>query len=422
MIYDVAVIGAGPAGLMAAKTAADKGLKVVVIEKKRDVASVTRACCEQLIMDEDFQGETIRLSQGKILFEKNGFSVDYSGPVVNVPDKYFISPGGHVIHFAYEDRRPIVIRIDKGLLLQALWLACEKAGVAFYQSSLASHAEDCGDTILLRLAGTESHAAIAARRLIIADGANSRVAERLGLNKERTCFATALCVLYNLKGVKGFDHYALKTFFGRAYCAPAPLPMGPALEDETAYLVVIGNRARPPEKLFKDIAGSGALSASLKNAEVIKKIGCAVRAYTSMKIPHRGKVLVIGDAAAYVEVEMQGAMTCGFRAGQAVSRELSGGPGFEEYTRWWQASFEFNSDQYLQVAQGFALVPKYTDEELDYLFALIEHEVLEGTYNQYKTPRLMWGAILKHRERIACERPDLYAKITGNKATLGDML
>jgi len=40
MIYDVAVVGAGPAGLMAAKTAAEKGLNVVAIEKRRNVSNI----------------------------------------------------------------------------------------------------------------------------------------------------------------------------------------------------------------------------------------------------------------------------------------------------------------------------------------------------------------------------------------------
>ncbi|MEI6127889.1 MAG: NAD(P)/FAD-dependent oxidoreductase, partial [Pseudomonadota bacterium] len=105
-----------------------------------------------------------------------------------------------------------------------------------------------------------------------------------------------------------------------------------------------------------------------------------------------------------------------------VFDELLGSDGFGRYTAWWQESFEFNGDEYLQVAQGFALVPAYTDDELDYLFALIEGEVLEGTYNQYKSPRLMWGAIMKHRQSIEAERPELYAKIVNKKISLSDML
>jgi len=39
---------------------------------------------------------------------------------------------------------------------------------------------------------------------------------------------------------------------------------------------------------------------------------------------------VIGDAAAYVEVETQGALMCGYRAGQAIAQELKGEKGFDE--------------------------------------------------------------------------------------------
>jgi hypothetical protein len=102
---------------------------------------------------------------------------------------------------------------------------------------------------------------------------------------------------------------------------------------------------------------------------------------------------------------------CGYHAANAVARELNGDNGFEQYTTWWQKSFEFNSDDYLKVAQGYALVPAYADDELDYLFSLAEDEVLQGTFSQYKTPKLMWASILKHKDKIAREKPDLYKKV-----------
>ena len=96
--------------------------------------------------------------------------------------------------------------------------------------------------------------------------------------------------------------------------------------------------------------------------------------------------------------------------------------GFDEYTRWWQSSFEFLGDDFMRVAQGFVLVPTYEDEELDYLFGLVEGERLEGTYNQYKSPRVMWDAILAHTEQIQSERPEIFKKINGSQACLSDML
>jgi len=114
-------------------------------------------------------------------------------------------------------------------------------------------------------------------------------------------------------------------------------------------------------------------------------------------------------------VEVQGALMCGYHAARAVQKELSEENGFAEYTRWWQESFEFNSDEYLRVAQGYALSPTYSDDELDYLFSLTEDKVLKGTYSQYLSPKLMWDAILRHQDRIQKERPEIYAKIQKNR-------
>ncbi|MBW1895297.1 MAG: NAD(P)/FAD-dependent oxidoreductase [Deltaproteobacteria bacterium] len=42
--HDLIVVGAGPAGLMAAKTAGEEGLKVAVLERKKEITKV-RCCC-----------------------------------------------------------------------------------------------------------------------------------------------------------------------------------------------------------------------------------------------------------------------------------------------------------------------------------------------------------------------------------------
>ena len=46
MKYDVIIVGGGPAGLMAALTAAQSGLSTILFEAKRDVTRVDRACSQ----------------------------------------------------------------------------------------------------------------------------------------------------------------------------------------------------------------------------------------------------------------------------------------------------------------------------------------------------------------------------------------
>jgi len=415
-MYDVAVIGAGPAGLMAAQSAAAHGLKIVVIEKQPDLLKVRRACCQQLVMDENYEQENIKLRDGKLIFPNNNFSVDYNGPAWNITDTYFLSPHGHKIHFTYQDKRPVAIKFDKALLLQTLLEKCEKAGVETRFSAVAYGAKETADGVEINASCKGAHAIIKARKIIVADGVNSRIAQSLGMNQNRPLFTSALCIIYTLASIKEFDPKALKWHMGRAYQSKGPVILTPSLDGkDIADLVIMGNSSEPPEQIFNNFTTRSPLAYMYEKAQVIARTGCMVRAYMSMKVPCTRNALVIGDAAAYVEVEVQGALMCGHHAGNAVYKELNGEDGFKQYTAWWQKSFEFNSDDYLLVAQGYALVPTYTDDELDYLFFLIENETLDGAYGQYRAPRLMWNAILRHRERIAREEPQLYEKIKKNR-------
>ena len=415
MTNEVAVIGAGPAGLMAARTAAGQGLKVVVIEKRRDVSQITRACWQHFIMDDGYENECIQLRDGKIIFLRNGFEVAYNGPAFHITDKYFISPRKHQVHFAHKDGRPIGVKFDKGVLLRGLRESCERLGVEFRNGTVAYDAADSAQGITVNLTCRGAKSTLRARKVIIADGANSRIADALGMNTGRTLFAIAHSIIYTLEGVKDYERTATKFYMGLAYQSKASVVILPTLEgDHVADMLIMGNKNDPPERIYHNVTTKGLLAPIFEQAKLVKRTGCALKAFTSMMVPFQGNALAIGDAAAYVEVENQGALMCGYHAGKAVVKELTGEKGFEEYTRWWQKSFEFNGPEALRVAQGYALVPTYRDDELDYLFALTEDEVLEGTISQYKSPRLLWDSILRHKEKISRERPELYEKIKRN--------
>ena len=88
--YDLVIVGAGPAGLMAAKRGAERGLRVVVIERKKDISIIRRACCSHFVMDDGYESETLRVTNGKIVFPRNGFKAGYEGPTLNITDKYLL--------------------------------------------------------------------------------------------------------------------------------------------------------------------------------------------------------------------------------------------------------------------------------------------------------------------------------------------
>lgn len=414
-MFDVAITGGGPAGLMAAKTCAEQGLRAVLLEKRKSVATITRACCQQLIMDEGYEQETVRVDADRIVFENNGFEVPYAGPGFGVREKYYISPGGRKIKFAYADGRPLAVQFDKGVLQQNLWERCGALGVELVPGATVYNAADSGNNVMIEYMRAGSSHRIAAGTVICADGVNSRTAAALGFNAGRTYLLTSRSMIYELERVTDDMPQAMKSFIGNVYQSQGPVILYPYFGDPArTRMFVAGSTQRLPDAVLAEARTKGYLKTYLEKARIVKKTGCGMRVHTPLAVPHKGNALVIGDAAAFVEVETQGALMCGYRGALAVRDTLAGSPGFERYGAWWRSSFEFNGPDVARVAQGYVLAPVYTDDELDYLFGLVEGETLQGSYSQYNTPRYMWGAILKHKEHIDRERPELSRKIDNN--------
>jgi digeranylgeranylglycerophospholipid reductase len=415
MVHDLAIVGAGPGGLHAAKWAAKKGLKVLLIEKRKDISKITRYCSEHIILDEDYNGDTIKVDpkRGKVISTVNGWEVNYDGELCPVTDKYYYSPQQHAIHFAWPDKSPFAYKYDKGHLLQTLLEECLALGINYQNETTSYDAIDSPDGVELKCVRKGKKSKVKAKKLIIADGSITRIGEAMGFNKDRAYMGNALCLATYMSGVKTYNPSEWKGWWGRCYGSNlAPLMgTGPAGHFDWADMIILGSPKDPAEQVFEYFTKKSPLADLFKDAKIEERYCCSVKAFTPIKMPYRGNALIIGDAAAFVEVQAQGALNCGFWAADAVAKELEGKKGFEQYTKKWLDSFEFNSEGMMRVQQGYALIPTYTDDEIDYLFTLCEGVTLDGSWSQYKSPKLIWGTILKDPDKIKRERPALFQKI-----------
>ena len=98
--YDVIVVGAGPAGMVAAKAAGENGFNVALLERKPNLTLMDRACAQTL----DSPLEYLHLDlyrcntrDKRLCFPAHGFSVKYDGPYRNSYASWTYSPGGNRI-------------------------------------------------------------------------------------------------------------------------------------------------------------------------------------------------------------------------------------------------------------------------------------------------------------------------------------
>ena len=80
--YDLIVVGGGTSGLEAAKTAAQNGLKVALLERKTHPANLYRSCAHMFLMNMDtFYNEHMYFSRDekKRILPVNIFTGFYSG-------------------------------------------------------------------------------------------------------------------------------------------------------------------------------------------------------------------------------------------------------------------------------------------------------------------------------------------------------
>lgn len=419
--FDVIVVGGGPAGLMAAKTAAEKNLEVILIEKRKRIPQVKRTCCSSFFLEPNYMGETTQVEEGKLVFPNNGFTVNYAGSLHPVKEKYGISSGGykwHMVRFESEDYSkdtPLSMVLDKKVLLEGLLNEVEHLSVTVMNGYMARKIENTEKGVKVEVTNEGQSLLIEGKKGIVADGVNSQLVESMGLNKERKVLGSrAVFLEYVMEGVDNPFPNAVLNFHGEKISKFGPVFLWPNSKG-LPRIMVMSRLPKYPSEVIDYFINDSPYASWFKNAQIIKKTGGSLLPRAAISEPCIRNIMIIGDAAAFIEVENQGAMMCGFQAGNAVYEELNGFEGFKRYVEWWKSSFEFNRPELLK---AMAVLPAievggYRDEDINYLFSLVDGEEIYGTSSQYRSGIAIWKAILKQSDTIKRKRPALYEKIKG---------
>jgi len=424
MKYDIIVVGGGPGGLMAAKTAAEDGLKVILVERKRNITEINRACLSAFYVHkistsidvaegttnsdgyidpvsvEILPGEKTRFN-----FPVPGFSLDYEGTLVPYYNWIELSPSLHQIHRHKPNYMIWAFYYQKELFLAGLLASAQKAGAEILPETFGVGAENTAEGVKVRVRGKSGEQTLEAKAAIAADGLSSSIVESLGLNKDRKVMSPPYKILdYEMEGVEtNLPVCSLLWITVPSINPTENIGIGPKADGKVSIFVMTAGTLSPNivlEKLMK----YPTFAPWFRNARVVKKTaaGVATGLRTPIREPVAGNVVIIGDAGAPVETWIQGAVASGYQAVKAIGKELSGQKAYPEYMDWWQKAFAFNDPDYFRMVGGHYPLPSLcSDEELDYLYSLFEGRVGNAV-----------GLVANNLELIKDKRPELYKKLT----------
>lgn len=403
---DLVVIGAGPGGLTAARTAAERGLRVVLVEGKKSISKITRTCAQIFYLTHIGSGQAyigqVKVEIGKdnrsrFLFPDIGLSVDYNGILRACYYWRNLSPNGACAFTARNKLWGFVY--DKGVLLKGLMDEVEKLGVTVMKWTRALNAENTLTGVKVHVRdNTGKESDIEAKNVIVANGINSRIVENLGLNKERKPLGSTVRVYgYIMEGVD--CPYAPSTWVTFMYPSITPFInvwMGPMAEG-TWQLGATARMPDSPVAVMNTFLKSSNFVPWFKNANIVQKSACVITPRNPIAEPVVGNIVIIGDAAAPAETWNQGAMACGYQAVEAIQTG-----DWQKYVDWWTGAFHFNSIKYWEdFAKYPALNMFFNDDDLNYFYGMMDGQLVDSIVEE----------VIKNAERVRIERPDIYEKI-----------
>ena len=375
--FEIAVVGAGPAGSAAAEAAANRGAEVVVIERKKEIGTPVQC--------------------GGFLPEASELQALL--PRAEIPDSLALVPNGQILHRTGVQRVyapsgkakefPVPGRVvDRRSFDRHLAWRAARAGARLLVDTRADLAGS-----RLRLSGRTS-GEIEAEVVIGADGPSSAVARGA---KMASRGETGVCLEYEMAGVE-IDPEAVEMYFGTA-CAPGGyawiIPLG-----EDVANVGVGTRPgylqgrRLRDVLDAFIRDHAVAKEKLRGGQVTAVMRGLVPAGGTPPAIRKDNVLLAGDAAGMVMATSGGgiplAVVGGAAAGETAARYVRGEGSLEDYPSRIATAMGRELDNSVRIRQ---IVDRMmmSDRLMDAFFALLSPDQMKATQR---------GQIPKALERI----------------------
>lgn len=316
MVYDVVVIGAGPAGAVAARYAAEKGARTLIIDKKREIGVPVR--CAEVVAGNLPESFGIPNSSEWLINKVHYFKfVSPKGRAVKIKTSPYV---GYLLDRAAFEKELLSMAIenDADLLLGKTVTSISKEGVKI---------------------GNEL---VETKIIIAADGVDSRIGRLAGIKTRSKVGMLGLCAQHTLVNID-VDPECLEFYLGGEYASGGYAWIFPKNEKEAN----VGVGLLKPLRQAAIGVLENFIETKFHNAQSIRFISGCVPSTLPPKQCVKGNVLVVGDAARHVNPFTGAGIANAFVAGK-IAGEICGNVAVNnqslghltEYDRLWRIELE----------------------------------------------------------------------------------
>ncbi len=353
------IIGAGPAGSLAAKELAERGIETLVIERKQEIGPPKR-CAE---------GVTIRG------LEIVGIKINQKCIAGDIKGAFLYSPSGKKVEMMGEEMEGYVLErkiFEKHLASEAI-----KAGAEYMVKTQAIGMERKNKSWVVKINGLEE-GEIETNLVIGADGVDSKVGRWAGLGTLNKITDYHSCLQYEMAGVD-VDTSVIHIFFGREVAPGGYAWIFP--KGEVSANVGLGIL----EKMAKGKRAYDYLQNFIANHEKIFEKASPIEVNAGgVPVAHFTKmagdgVMLIGDAAQLVNPIHGGGITRAMHSAQMAAEvaakalkegDLSG-ERLMEYERKWDDEYEEKTKKLMKLR---SFLEKLEDKDFELLADILEGE------------------------------------------------
>ncbi|TGC09170.1 geranylgeranyl reductase family protein [Methanolobus halotolerans] len=327
--YDIIVAGAGPAGSTAAMYAAQRGLSVLLVDKKKDIGTPLQ--CGGFLPHRETLRELVPNAELPYTLEEIPSSCIHTSTSYQrfiAPDG--ISKGFHVSADAIDRRR-----FDKHLAMLA--------GKAGAQILVGTNVIKVNGTELL-MDGAFGEFCVKGKIIIGADGPNSIIAKSNNMLRNTDPMGTGTAFEYELSGVD-VDREAVEMYFGRDY-VPGGYAWIISQGGDTANIGVgireamFEHQMCARDYLDRFMHKHPIAAGKLEGASIVSVVAGLVPVGGAPKVTATKDTVIAGDAAGHIIATNGGgistAMVGGRIAGETAADHLEGKCDLTDYEKRWR--------------------------------------------------------------------------------------